>query len=459
MSSQSEIPEVYRLQDVDIQIENALVMTMNKEREVIENGCVVIKDQNIIDVGKTEAIKKKYRSATNIDMRGNPVLPGFVNTHTHLYQSLLRSPAFIHKANLFDFLEFIYKVIVQKASRQDFYYSAQISCIELIRSGCTCVIDNPGSIGMEMTKGVLHAIDDIGMRGIVGRLLLDRDLLKFGNPVLGNIDVALEETVELINQWKENDRIGVWFQPTNEFNCSDELMDKSSSLAKKHGAGVLTHLHEDIEEVRQWQVMTGYRPIQYFPQKGIHLLNTNLIAAHCVWVDDEDIRVLKETGTHVAHNPLSNLYVAGIAPIPKMVSAGINVSLGSDGLFHDFLEVIKMTALIHKIPSKNPGIFSADQVLEMATINGARAMGLENLIGSIEPGKRADLVLYDLQQANTSPSLQPVSYLLVYNGKNNNVDSVIIDGKFVMRDKKIITVEENEVMAKVQESAKRLVYY
>jgi 5-methylthioadenosine/S-adenosylhomocysteine deaminase len=202
--------------------------------------------------------------------------------------------------------------------------------------------------------------------------------------------------------------------------------------------------------------MTGFSPIQYYHDKDLGFLNQNLVAVHCVWLDDEDIRILGETGTSVSHNPMVNLYAAGIAPVPALLEAGINVSLGSDGAFQDYFEVLKTAAMIHKVPAKDSAVISADKILEMATIDGARALGMEDEIGSIEVGKKADLVVFDLNHANTMPALEPLSYLIVYQAKSHNVDTVIIDGKVVLDNKEFSAIDEDLILAKTHAIAARL---
>jgi len=442
----------------DILIEHGTIITMNKNREIIEDGAVAIQAKRIVAVGKTDAIRKQYRFESRIDAKRNPVLPGLVNTHTHFFQTLYKSLS--DDLALVEWLPNIYKLSVN-IRPDDCYYAALIGCIELIRTGCTCVLDENYPYAGKTSESVLKAFDKIGIRGTVARGLFDRDLWNLGTPFVEDTDKQVNDTVALIEKWRRNDRVRVWFSPNWASYCSDELVAKASEAAEQQRVGVSMHLHEAEEEVQRWKKLTGYSPIQYYHSKGVKLLNPNLIAVHCVWLDDIDIRILKETGANVSHNPVSNMYLAsGISPIPKMLKAGIPIGLGTDGAAsnncQDMIEVMKTTALLHKVATLDPLSIGAEKVLEMATIDGAKAMGLENEIGSIEPGKRADLVVFDLKHANTTPINRPHSQI-VYCSKSHNVDTVIIDGKIVMKKGRITTLDEEKIVKKTQEVADDLI--
>ncbi len=441
----------------DTLVEHATIITMNKNREIIEDGAVAIEGEDILAVGKTDAIKKKYKFERIIDAKKNPVLPGFVNTHTHLFQTLYKS--LLDDLALLDWLPNIYKLSAN-IRMEDCYYAALIGCIELIKTGCTCILDENYPYARETTDGVLKAFDEVGIRGTVARGHFDRDLWKLGTPFIEETDKQVKDTTSLIKKWEGNERVRVWFSPNWAPYCSDELIAKVCDMAEKYHVGVSMHLHEVKSEVQRWKGITGYSPIQYYYNKGINILNSNLIAIHCVWVDNKDIEILKETGANVSHNPVSNMYLgSGVSPVPEMIAAGIPVGLGTDGAAsnncQDMIEVIKTTALLHKVVSLNPTAITAEKVLEMATIDGAEALGLEDEIGSIEPDKKADLVLFDLRHANTTPINRPHSQI-VYCSKSHNVDTVIIDGKIVLENK-ITTINEEKIVERVQKVADDLI--
>lgn len=437
----------------NILIDHATLITMNSERQIIEDGAVAVQGTRIASVGSSHDIKNKQKFDKVIDAKHNPVLPGFVNTHNHFFQVLYKS--LLDDLALLDWLPIIYK-LSRNIRTEDCYYGALTGCIELIRTGCTCVLDENYPYAGETSKGVLKALMEVGMRGTVARGLFDRDLWKLGTPFIEDTDKQVNETVGLIQEWKDKDRVRVWFSPNWASYCSDELVEKASEMAERYHVGVSMHLHEVSEEVRRWKEMTGLSPIQYYHSKASKLLSSNLVAVHCVWLDDEDIRILNKAGAKVSHNPISNMYTAaGVSPVPRMLKAGLTVGLGTDGAAsnncQDLIEVMKATALLHKVSTLEPTIMTAEKVLEMATIDGAKALGLEREIGSIEVGKKADLVLFDFKQANTTPINRPHSQI-VYCSKSHNVQTVIIDGKIVMENRKMKTVDEIKVIKRTNET-------
>jgi 5-methylthioadenosine/S-adenosylhomocysteine deaminase len=445
------------MKSVDVMVDHATVMTMNPKREIINDGFIVIKGNEIIDIGPHEENQDSYKAEIIIDAKGNPILPGFVNTHHHFFSTYFRGSPYMHgEGTLDDFLRNIYSMGLTNASQEECYLAVLLGCIEMVRSGITCAIDNNGWISLEPVIAALDAFQDLGFRGTASRLITDRDLMGTGLPISEDPRRAEEETIGLIEKWKEDELQRVWFHPTYHPHCSDELFARLARAAQEHDAGLAIHFHEEQINVSDWVEKTGLSPIQYYQKKGVDILNERTIAAHCVWVDDKDIEILRKTGTGVSHNAVCNLYSAGIAPVPKMLAAGVTVGLGTDDAFGDMFELMKTTAMIHKLPSKDPGAISADKILEMATIDGAKVMGLDDIVGSIEIGKRADLVILDLKHANTTPVTNPLSYLIVYCGKPHNVDTVLINGVPVLIEGNVMTVDEAEVIEKTQKAMDRI---
>ena len=443
-------------------VKNGLIITMDGKRRIIEKGAVVIENDRIIGVGKTKDVLKEHKPEFVIDAHNRVVIPGFVNTHSHLYQTLLKGLG--DDLKLIDWLQAIIFSTAGHFTKESYYYGALLGCIELIKSGCTCVVDNnPLLIDEQLRDGLIGAFRDSGIRFIEAGMARDANI--FGiipDELVQDTKEATESTVAAIKKWhgKDNGRINVWFSIGTVFTTSEEFMANASNLAEKYGVGICVHLHESKHEVEEWKKRFGTTPIKYLHKK-IDFLNSNVLAAHCVWVDDKDIQILKNTNTKVSHNPISNMYLAsGIAPIPKMLRTGVTVGLGDDGAAcsgsSDMFELIKTAVLLHKVAEADPTAITAEKALEMATIEGARAIGLQKEIGSIELGKRADLTIIDTKKSNFYPINRAHSQL-VYCAKAENVDTIIVNGKIVMENGIVKTINEQDVLENAQKAADELI--
>ena len=450
---------------MNILIKNGYVITVDPKRRMIKNGAIVIEGDKIVAVGKTDDIQKKYKAEEVIDAKNMAVLPGLINTHTHLFQVLLRSLG--DDMKLFDWWPKMVGPASVHLKKEDVYWSALTGSLELLKSGCTTTMDNyyPHPV-WGLADECLKAFIKIGIRGIEAVGGTDKSEPYFPPPevLVKNTDDIIREIVRLIKKWngKANDRVHVWFGCGAPFANTDELVEKEHDNAEKYGVGMCDHLHETQDEVNQWKKENGgLTPIQYYYKKGIRFLGSNLVGIHCVWMDDEDLKIMAKTDTKVSHNPVSNMYLAsGVCPVPKMLDMGITVSLGVDGPAsnndQDMFELMKSTALLQKVATCNPTAITAEKVLELATIDGARALRMEKEIGSIEPGKKADIILVDLKAANIAP-VNRVASQLVYCAKSSNVHTVIVDGKVVIRKGSLRTMKEEEILKNVQETTDKLV--
>ena len=448
---------------MSILIRNGIVVTMDENRRIIKDGAIFIDDSKIVAVGKTEDIEREYKADITIDAKGYVVLPGFVNTHDHLFQMLFKSLG--DDKALFEWWSGVVAPLSCYLDEDACYYAALAGCIELIKSGVTCTVDNHYVFTKpDLAAETLKAFDEIGIRGIQGRGLIDVDYFNLAPPgfPIERTDQAIKNTVDLVKRFhgKSNGRLMVWFGPAAPFMCSDELLNEIRDKAEELNTRITMHFHETLDEVRGWKEMKGTTPIKYFYEKGVRIFCDKLLAVHCVHLDEEEMKIFKKHGVKVSHNTISNLYLAsGICPIPKMLKEGITVGLGVDGAAsnnnQDMMELIKTTAILHKGSTMNPLSITADKVLEMATIDGARCIGLESEIGSIKPGKRADIILFDLKEINMRPLNRIISQI-VYCGKAENVKTVIIDGKIVMQDRKILTVNEEEIKERTQKAIDRI---
>jgi 5-methylthioadenosine/S-adenosylhomocysteine deaminase len=441
---------------VGIFIKNGIIITMNTRDEIIKNGAIFIEGNKIVDVGKSEDIKKKHRiDDTVIDAQGKAVVPGFINAHTHLHQTFLRNLGQDLPLN-----RWLRKVILPTANimtEDDFYLSALLGFIENIKSGSTTVLNhhyvhtNKKNIDL-----VAKAAEEIGVRAILARGCCDQGYLE---TLIEPKEEIVRECKRLIKNWhNRGGRIQIWPGPLTFWGCSIELWQTLMELAAKHQLGIHAHMNEVQSDVEYSEDKFGKKPFEVLADAG--LLGPNLQVAHCVWVSGKEIELISKSDVKVVHNPVANMYLAsGIAPIPYMISRGITVCLGTDGPAsnnnQDMLTTMKFAACLHKVHSLDASCISAKQVLKMATIDGAKALLMEREVGSLEVGKKADVTIINLRKAHIMPLHDPIG-ALVYCANINDVDTVIIDGKIIMEDKVIKTVDETWVEERAQHAADRI---
>ncbi len=430
-------------------LKNGLVVTMDKKRRIIKNGAVAIQDNKIVAVGKTADIEKEYKQGIVIDAKNKAILPGLINLHFHshiltrgLFQSITPDKTLDEQL-----IEFFYP-LAKKMTPENIYAESQLAYTEAIKTGTTCVNDIYWRI-----EALADSARDIGLRAVICSEALD---------------LAVSETIEdnekgfLAKHNLADGRVKIWFGVEWLPVCSTAMLMKTRELANKYKTGIHIHLNESMWEVEQCKKKLGKRPIEEAYDLGI--LGKDCIAAHCVWTTDREIRILSETGTHVAHNPVSNLALAnGVARIPEMMASGINVGLGTDAPQNnaDMFEAMKLASIMQKGTKLDITQMPYDRVFEMATINGAKALGMEKEIGSIEVGKKADLILINLKSTRFEPVvINKYSNLipnLVYGAHGDNVETTIIDGKIVMQDYKMLTVDEEKVINEARKTLETLI--
>ena len=444
----------------DLIIENGIIYCMDKEERVISNGAVVIEGSKIVDIGNTSAIKKKYEADRHIDATDKVVLPGFINAHNHQYSNIGKhTPAF--EGGLYEFCNRLYQSL-ENMGEEEYYFASMNGAINLIKSGCTCNIDSVEMNGQQCAPGFLRAYEDIGMRGIYSRTISDVNWVAVGLPgaevtYLEDPDDASQSTMELINSWKDHDTLAVWPGLSYPPSATKELVNNVSEICKKTGTGLAVHMQETKFDVDYWMKETGGSHFQDY-YRNFDILENHILAAHCCWVDEEDIRIMKETDVQVAHCAWGNMHGNGRAPVPRFLKEGINVGLGTDDIW-DVLVNINITLLAHNIAEGGCRVLDAYKVLEMATIDGARALGLENEIGSLEVGKKADIVLFDLNQPNVVPHKNKIHHLVVEFGTNRNIHTVIVNGKIVVEDGEVKTVDESAIVRDYQTCVANLIGY
>jgi cytosine/adenosine deaminase-related metal-dependent hydrolase len=438
---------------MELSIQNATVVTMNPSREVLEGAEVLIEGDRIVKVGHPTRGGKKGLKRT-IDARGKVVLPGLIHGHLHACQTLCRNRA--DGLELLDWLReriWPYEAAHDPASMRA---SADLTFLELIRSGATAALD----MGTVRHYGaVFESARDCGIRLTGGKAMMDTGQ---GVPagLRESTDESLAQSLKLLEQWHgaEHGRLRYAFAPRFVLSCTERLLRDVVEYSARTGARIHTHASENATECDVVREKTGADNVSYFQMLG--LLGTQTTLAHCVWLTAQEQRQLADTHTSVCHCPSANLKLAsGFAKVPDLLRDGVNVALGADGApcnnnLDIFIEM-RLAALIHK-PRSGPATMSARQVLEMATLNGARALGLQDEIGSIEPGKKADLIIVDPDGAHSTPGGSDVISQLVYSARSTDVRDVIVDGRVLMRDRELLTIDEAKVLAAAREHGDRL---
>jgi 5-methylthioadenosine/S-adenosylhomocysteine deaminase len=435
---------------------DAWLITMNERREVLESASVCVENDRIVAVSTRQDLQKRFPTAETVDCRGRILMPGMVNTHTHLFQTLLKGlgddmvlkkwftcmtgPSGVH------------------LTPDDAHVAALHGCVESIRSGVTTLVDfmyvhtRPG-----MIKSVVDAFEQTGMRGFACRGFVSLGE-EYGVPreLIEEPEHAIGDAREQMRRYnKPGARVQVGVAPNMIWAVDEKGYRLTRKLADEEHALITTHVAETTFELQTAATRYGMNDTEFLSEIGF--LGPDVLAAHCVHCTPHDIRILKHHNTKVAHNPCSNMYLAsGCPPIPAMLMADVTVGLASDGPAssnnHSLFQAMKFAALIQKGFHQDATIMTAEKVMEMATIDGARAVGLEKEIGSIEVGKKADLIVIDFNNAFMTPIHHPVS-AIVYSALGNEVTSVMIDGRFVMRDGALTGVNEAEVRRQAQISA------
>ena len=447
---------------VDILIKNATIVTVNENRDIFFDGALAIENDKVVAVGPAEEILKKYSEGKKeIDAEGKVIFPGFINTHNHLFQTLLKGIG--DDMVLSEWLNNMMFPAAIYLTEEDTYYGAMQGCIEGLRSGITTMVDYMHTHSRErLTDGIVKAYKELGIRGYIGRGCMNTGT-QFGSKkeLMEDIETVEKDLRRLFEAYhnSENGRIKICVAPSSMWSNTREMLQMLWKVVKEYDSLFTVHISETPFARKATEEVNGKVDTELLEELGI--VGPNVLAVHCVHVTDEDIEMLKRYDIKVSHNVASNMYLAsGVAPVPKMLKAGLNLSIGLDGAAsnnsQDMVELMKLTALQHKVANLDPLAISAEKVLELATIDGARAIGMEDEIGSLEVGKKADLVIFNpLLNPKAIPLHNPVS-TLVYSSSMENIESVIIDGNIIMEDSKVLVAEEKEVLKKVQEIADNL---
>ena len=421
---------------VDLIISGGTIVTMNAEKRLIENGSVAVHKSEIIAVGTASEIAQKFTARQTINASNKVVIPGLINTHTHIPMTLFRGIS-----DDLDLQEWLTKYIFPAEAKnvtEDFVrVGTRLGLAEMIRGGTTTYCDMyyfEDAIADETAKA--------GVRGVLGETIID-----FPVPDNKTHEEAMRYSERFVNRWKNHPLIVPALAPHAPYTVSTEHLNAIRKLSDKLNATVVIHVAETKKEVDDSLAAKKLRPVEYL--ESIGFLNNRVIAAHTVHISDAEIDILKKRGVGAAHNPQSNMKLAsGVAPIPQMLLKDFPVGLGTDGAASNndlnLWEEMDTAAKLHKTFANDPKVLTAEQAFEMATIRGARALHLEKLVGSIETGKRADIAIVDFDGLHQTPYFNVYSSL-VYATKASDVRTVIINGKIVMLNRRLLTLDENVI--------------
>ena len=439
-----------------ILIENGTLVTVNEKGEIYPRGYIFIENDLISEIAEGEAPSKYKKADQIIDANFMAVMPGMVNAHTHLFQTFIRGLA--DDKPLLEWLKTAIWPVAQEMKEEEAYMAAMVGLLENIRGGATAVIDHQYiHADPHNDDGVCQAAEEIGSRFLLARGWADMD---YHPSLMETPERIISETTRLRNQWelKRKGLTRVEYGPLIPWGCSDKTMLSTHEMSQQWCSGTHIHVAETRVEVEMNMNLRGKRHIEWMADLGILGPNTQLV--HSVWLSDHELDLIADHNCVVVHCPVSNMYLAsGVARVPEMLEKGITVALASDGPGsnnnQDMLAVLKTTALLHKVNTLNPMVLLPEDVLKMACRGGAAAFGLPDQIGSLEPGKKADIVLVDLDTPMAMP-VHKVPSALIYNVSTRDVDTVIVDGKLLMQNKHILVVDEKAVLAKARRVCQKL---
>ncbi len=437
---------------IDTLLTGGTVVTMDGDGRVIEQGAVAIRGGDIVAVGPAHELREQFAAGETIDCAGCAIIPGLINAHAHVPMSLLRGLVADVQLDVW-LLGYMFPVESKFVTPEFSYVGTQLSCAEMIRSGTTTFVDM-----YFYEDEVARAADEAGMRAICGQ-----SVLRFPTPDAPSYDKGLEYTRAFMQKWQGHERVTATVAPHAPYTCTDDIYRAAAALAAEFDTPLITHLSETARENKESLQERKLSPVAY--SESVGAFSVKAIAAHCVHTDERDWAILSKHGVGAAPCPSSNLKLAsGIAPFAGMLAAGVNVGIGTDGPAsnddQDLLNEVHLAALLPKGVSGDPTIVPARQALALATSLGAKAVHLAHLIGSLEAGKRADIVVLDLQALHTTPrySYAPDSIYtqIVYSAHASDVRHTLVDGRFLLRDRQLLTVDEERVKREGQVIADRI---
>ncbi len=432
------------MQKIDLIIIGGKALLLDSKNTCLDHAAIAINTGDIIAVDHTEQITKQYRAKKTIIAQDSLIMPGFVNCHTHAAMTCFRGIA--DDLELMDWLNnYIFPAEAKNVNKELAYWGSLLAAAEMIKSGTTTFCDM-----YIFEDETARAAKSAGIRCLVGEVLFD-----FPSPNFKTTAEGIAYTKMLIEKWADDSLINIIVEPHALYSCSPALLIEAKKLANNYHVPLGFHLLENAAEKKQLKEKFGKSAVSFL--KDIGYLDEHLIAFHCVCFSEEDIKLFAEHGCKITHNPASNMKLAsGIAPVPEMQAAGITVGLGTDGCASnnnlDMIKEMSTAAKLHKVARLDPTVMDARTVVRMATIEGAKALGMEKITGSLEAGKKADIIIIGLNEPHLTPLYSEYSHL-VYAMSGADIDTVVINGNIVMENRKLLTINETEVMQKVREIA------
>jgi 5-methylthioadenosine/S-adenosylhomocysteine deaminase len=442
------LPAQEKKETADLLVSGATIVTMDAERHVWPDGTIAVKGDTIVAVGTSSDVLAKYQARQTIDAKGQLIIPGLINGHTHIPMVLLRG--LVDDVTLDDWLrKFIFPAEAKNVTEDFVRWGSRLALAEMIRGGTTTFADMYyfEDAEAEETKAA-------GLRGFLGETWID-----FPAPDNKNEAEMAAYTENFLKKWQGDPLIHASVAPHSIYTCSEKTLREAAALARKYHAPILIHVAEMRKELDDSLTQHGATPVQYLER--IEFLGPDVLAAHCIWFDYTDMKIAAERQIGCVHNPSSNMMLAsGVAPVVDERAAGMRVGLGTDGPAGsnndlDMMEEMDLAAKLQKTYRVDPRALGAKGALEMATIEGARALHMEKEIGSLETGKKADLVILTLGVPNAVPMYDVYSQI-VYALKASEVRTVVVRGKILLRDGKLLTVDETAAMTKAREYAERV---
>ena len=435
------------MREVDLIITGSKALLLDSKNTLLDRASVVVHEDEIVAVGHTEKITKQYKAKKTITAEDSLIMPGFVNCHTHAAMTCFRGIA--DDLELTDWLNnYIFPDEAKFVNKELAYWGSLLAAAEMIKSGTTTFCDM-----YIFEDETARAAKASGIRCLIGEVLFD-----FPSPNFKTTAEGIAYTRMLIEKWKDDHLINIIIEPHSLYTCSTPLLIEVKALSENYHLPIGLHLLENATEKKQLEEKFGKSAVSFL--KDIGYLDEQLIAFHCVYFSEEDIKLFADHGCKISHNPASNMKLAsGVAPISRMQAAGITVGLGTDGCASnnnmDMIKEMGTAARLHKVARLDPTLMNAKTVVRMATIEGAKVLGMEKKIGSLEAGKKADIIIIGLNEPHLTPLYSEYSHL-VYAASGADVDTVIINGKVVMENRRLLTINEEEVMRKVNEIAARI---
>jgi len=423
----------------DLLVTADYVLTFNQKKAVVEKGAVALKKDRIVAIGEASSLEEKIEAREILDASGCLIMPGLINLHTHAAMTCFRGLA--DDLPLQQWLhEHIFPAEASYITEETVYWASLLAAVEMIKSGTTTFCD-----GYFYEDGAARAVATSGIRAVVGQGVLD-----FPAPGVPDPRINVKAAEAFVLRWQNNSpRLIPSIFCHSVYTCSPETLVAAKAICTEHKILFQIHLAENQAELEETQQRYGKRPVEHLLTLG--LLDADTLCHHAVRVNEEEIELLAQSGVGISHNPESNMKLAsGVAPLPKMLTAGVKVGLGTDGCASnndlDLFQEMDTAAKLHKVHHGDPSLSSAVQIVEMVTKGGAAALGMADILGSLESGKKADLITIDLNQPHLTPMYEPCSHL-VYAARGADVRDVIIDGRMVMRQRQLVDIDEQEIMA------------